>query len=287
MSRRTQNVRLWPPLLAAAACWIAWVLSAHLPVTWRPTDHLYMSLQRGCFALWIWSPEDRPSRGIRDELTVTAYRSQPSAHRPFAWSDGWGYGFGGPFWLPGGVFTMIAVRRYLARTRHCAPIVRRSRRSAAAMAIAAGAACAVFAVTVDHRAEPVFGTAPSLTIENGALVVTQAASRVAPNKVPGSGTVTLIVGTSGAPASPSRGGAFVFDLLPGFTDDPAGWRAAFPLWPVVVLFTCLAYRAVRAARFWGSGMCGGCGYNRSGLSADAICPECGSPPQGTAPIPNA
>ena len=80
--------------------------------------------------------------------------------------------------------------------------------------------------------------------------------------------------------------------VPGIGKSPSMWQpkwhaegASFavlaPLWipfaltfvPGVVLWTLELKRRRRVAR----GLCEVCGYNRAGLTADAKCPECGTP----------
>jgi len=58
------------------------------------------------------------------------------------------------------------------------------------------------------------------------------------------------------------------------------WRVRVPLWmPLVVSLgvTGAAWRLeVLARRRDRAGKCAACGYDRAGLKADAVCPECGA-----------
>ena len=65
-----------------------------------------------------------------------------------------------------------------------------------------------------------------------------------------------------------------------FTQRPEGWWVTIPLWmPLAptLLATAAAWRldalARRRAR---AGVCAKCGYDRAGLAASAVCPECGA-----------
>ncbi len=55
-----------------------------------------------------------------------------------------------------------------------------------------------------------------------------------------------------------------------------------PLWPAVLLSllaTAAAWRAdLKYLRRVREGACAGCGYDRAGLAAGAVCPECGAAP---------
>lgn len=55
-----------------------------------------------------------------------------------------------------------------------------------------------------------------------------------------------------------------------------------PLWMPLVITSLLALVASRLPVFLGrrtkAGTCGTCGYDRTGLSMDVVCPECGAPP---------
>jgi hypothetical protein len=286
MPCRTKNVRLWPLLAMAAVCWIAWVYSAQAPLTWRPTGHQYISLQRGCVAFWLWSPKERPALGLRDDLTITADREQPlAAQLPFAWCDGWGYGIGGPIWLPGAIVAVLALRIYLKRASRASPPVRRNRRRAALLMITALTTVTAFALAVAHRTEPLWGKERRLALENGTLVLSRADDTRASTGFLTTGTVVFTNGTATAGPPPFRQSALPFDLIPDFSTSGTGWRAAFPLWPIVLVLGWFAFRAVRAAGFYGPGRCNGCGYDRSGLAANAVCPECGTPAEGVTPTP--
>jgi hypothetical protein len=70
---------------------------------------------------------------------------------------------------------------------------------------------------------------------------------------------------------------FSFVFIP---TGPGYWYSAVPLWfPALLslLATTAAWRAdwkyLRRAR---EGLCTGCGYDRAGLAAGAVCPECGA-----------
>jgi len=75
-----------------------------------------------------------------------------------------------------------------------------------------------------------------------------------------------------------------FDLQSSFDwENPVdGFVVQFPLWlPALLslLATAAAWRAdakyLRRARM---GLCAGCGYDRAGLAAMSVCPECGAAP---------
>jgi hypothetical protein len=60
------------------------------------------------------------------------------------------------------------------------------------------------------------------------------------------------------------------------------WVAVIPLWlpaGMVLLATCLAWRADALARGDRLGRFRKCNYDRAGIAADAKCPECGSDPK--------
>jgi len=65
--------------------------------------------------------------------------------------------------------------------------------------------------------------------------------------------------------------------------SPFHLACAIPLWPAALLSllaTAAAWRAdakyLRRARM---GLCAGCGYDRAGLAAGSLCPECGKQPE--------
>jgi hypothetical protein len=74
----------------------------------------------------------------------------------------------------------------------------------------------------------------------------------------------------------------------GFEFQPAmgGWDVCIPIWFVSTLFalaSAAAWRFDRIARRRGRvGHCRKCNYNRHGLPADAVCPECGASPDVSA-----
>ncbi len=68
----------------------------------------------------------------------------------------------------------------------------------------------------------------------------------------------------------------------GFYDGPLGsWIAAPVLGPALVacVIGALMWRLeARARRRAGPNLCARCGYDREGLTAGTVCPECGAPP---------
>jgi hypothetical protein len=73
-----------------------------------------------------------------------------------------------------------------------------------------------------------------------------------------------------------------FSLWCEWNFDSPGWNAKVPIWMLVVpvasitMFTWRSdYRAHRSARV---GYCSRCNYNRHGLPAQSVCPECGVTP---------
>jgi hypothetical protein len=86
----------------------------------------------------------------------------------------------------------------------------------------------------------------------------------------------FLTSTSQAPWSFSR-------PAPGAVTHGGIVRLLLPLWPLVVgasLVTAIAWRldalARRRAR-GGLNLCPNCNYDRAGIAADALCPECGAP----------
>ena len=65
-----------------------------------------------------------------------------------------------------------------------------------------------------------------------------------------------------------------------FSSDAIDTYVALPLWVPLILVampTALAWRIERRiARRAGDGRCTGCGYDRHGLAAEGVCPECGA-----------
>ena len=65
-----------------------------------------------------------------------------------------------------------------------------------------------------------------------------------------------------------------------YTNDPAHQEIRFPLWPLVVVLTCTTAAAWRldtlARRRARLNLCPKCNYDRTGLAAGAVCPECGA-----------
>ena len=95
-------------------------------------------------------------------------------------------------------------------------------------------------------------------------------------------------GVIGNPGDPKR---FRFEQpgQPGWCFDPTAWPVSrfysMPLWPLPLLSllaTAAAWRVeakyLRRAR---EGACPACGYDRAGLAAGAVCPECGGCGGGT------
>ncbi len=63
--------------------------------------------------------------------------------------------------------------------------------------------------------------------------------------------------------------------------DSSGWSIKAPMWMPLVLMACLLpiiWRHDRRVSRREQGRCEHCGYSRHGLSATAVCPECGAPP---------
>ncbi len=56
-----------------------------------------------------------------------------------------------------------------------------------------------------------------------------------------------------------------------------GWYFGFPLWPIVLAWLAwiMWYRHRATQRLLASNDCSKCGYDRTGLSRGAPCPECG------------
>lgn len=268
---------MWPPLLAAAALWLVWAVSAQFPFTLRPDPHVYATLQRGCIGCWVWAPAERPTLGISDHLDFTAQRTDRLVHTPFLWCDRWGFGIGGPVWYAAAIATVITVRRYTMTTvRDAPPLVRCSRRKAAAWT---GAWCIVtlgMAVSAGHRNETFVRIAGvSLSVENGALVLGQPeapgpSAMFTAIPVAGFSPTTVVVK---GPAS--RQGSLSVDLLPDYSSDTVSWRAALPLWPLVLVFGWLGRRSLATATIGDVGFCAACGYSLAGLSGGSACPECG------------
>lgn len=76
-----------------------------------------------------------------------------------------------------------------------------------------------------------------------------------------------------------------FDRLPARPGVCAeSWRAEVPIWLLVlpvVLVTVAVWRIDVRARYRARvGCCLKCGYDRRGLGADAVCPECGEAAEG-------
>lgn len=271
------------PAALAAAFWSAAIVSSQLPVTWQPTDDLYLSLQRGCAALWRWAPANRPSLGIRDHLTINADRSEPLAFPPFVWSDPWGFGIGLPLLLPAILLTALAVHRFaFAAVRRAPAPIRSTRHAATRWTLAAAVALTAFLLGLSHRTEPIAAFTWRTTLRNGSLVIEKEAPPALPPVRP---TASVLVLTGTAPAAARLAGGeepFVFDLLPHYATPVKagpGWTLRLPLWPLVLVSTWMAIRTLRKCRH-GPADCQGCGYNRSGLDAAAVCPECGTRPPG-------
>jgi hypothetical protein len=62
----------------------------------------------------------------------------------------------------------------------------------------------------------------------------------------------------------------------GFDWGVRHWAAYLPVWPFAVLSSLVAAVHWRRAKRLRPGLCLSCGYNREGLAADAVCPECGA-----------
>ncbi len=78
-----------------------------------------------------------------------------------------------------------------------------------------------------------------------------------------------------------RSGAW--SLLPGVTNwSNIRTTIRVPYWCVAVPFAALALASERRRRVWLAqdrlGKCAKCGYDRAGLAASAVCPECGGVP---------
>jgi len=68
----------------------------------------------------------------------------------------------------------------------------------------------------------------------------------------------------------------VFELIPASSLGPSGWSLWLPLWPLLLPPAIIAYRAHGSVRRLSRAGCKHCGYSRSGLAANAPCPECGA-----------
>ena len=66
----------------------------------------------------------------------------------------------------------------------------------------------------------------------------------------------------------------------GWKSTPLEWHLIVPLWPIIIacaLPTALAFRLdTLARRRERMNLCKHCGYDRTGLAGDAVCPECGA-----------
>lgn len=273
---RPRSVRLWPLVCAAALCWLAWVLSAQSPVTWRPTDQLYITAQRGCVGVWYWSPAERSTLGLHDRLTFSVGRHETLANLPFLWRDAWGYGIGTPLWIPALILTALAARRYaVTSVRDAPPTTRSARRWAVVWLCLFGGSTLGMFLSAGHRTEPVVTLwGRQVNLENGAFVVENAKTPAAPT--PFTVTFGAVARTPSPYVDESPQGSWYIDILPDWISTATNWRLALPLWPLVIVTGWLAWRARRAAAFKGTGLCSNCGYNLAGLTAGCACPECGT-----------
>ncbi len=75
-------------------------------------------------------------------------------------------------------------------------------------------------------------------------------------------------------------GGHVWNLEWGSYRVPGSWWVQFPIWILLVLsapVTAIAWRLdTLALRRSGLNLCRNCGYERAGLAAGAVCPECGA-----------
>lgn len=79
-----------------------------------------------------------------------------------------------------------------------------------------------------------------------------------------------------------RGEAWMWDASPFYRDFGGDYTLVVPLWiPLLAFMLCGGFlwwidaTMGRRARRIADGLCGFCGYDRSGLSNETACPECG------------
>lgn len=88
--------------------------------------------------------------------------------------------------------------------------------------------------------------------------------------------ISFVLGVSQVPCYP------YLPLWPGLLANTAIYGGA---WFVILAGVPAGYRLIRARRRSRKGKCATCGYDRTGLADDAVCPECGASADRKNPLP--